>query len=160
MIFRTFIIAALAAVLWISPANAAITPGQKAPALVVTDLQGHKFDLQAQQGKTVVVTLWASWCPPCLEEIPVLNDFYRKYHSKGIEVLALSLDRPQDRDAMKKTAAKMAYPAAMSSDASANDFDTAGSLPVTYVIDAKGNVSAVFDEEPVTERELVKGVFK
>ncbi len=151
-------IAALVITLCSPTAEAAITPGQKAPALVVTDLQGHKFDLQAQRGKTVVVTLCASWCPDCLAEIPEMNDFYRKYHAKGIEVLALSVDRPQDREAMQKTAVKMAYPAAMSSDAATDDFDTAGSLPVTYVIDAKGNVSAVFDDKPVTEGELVKAI--
>ena len=146
-------------ILWIgfSPdaSATALSVGQKAPALVVTDINGHKFDLAALHGKTVVITLCASWCPPCLAEIPTLNDFYSKYHAKNVEMLALSLDRAHDRDAMKKIAATMRYPAAMSSEASDNGFDETGSLPVTYVIDPNGNINFAFSEKPVTEKELI-----
>ena len=131
MLFRKLIIAVLAITfcITISPdAFAAASVGQKAPALVVTDLQGHKFDLQDLRGKTVVVTLWASWCQPCLEEIPALNSFYQKYHVRGVEMIALSVDRPHDRDAAKKAAIAMHYPVALSADALTDDFDATGFL--------------------------------
>ena len=73
-------------------------------------------------------------------------------------MLALSLDGSHDRDAMKKIAATMRYPAAMSSEASDNGFDATGSLPVTYVVDPNGNISSVFTEKPVTKKELITAV--
>jgi peroxiredoxin len=158
-----YICAVLAFILSISfspNAAAAVSVGQKAPALVVTDLSGDKIDLGDMQGKTVIVTLWASWCPPCLEEIPMLRAFYHKYEDKGVEIVALSFDKPRDKKDVQKIAAKVDYPVALASDATANGFDGTGSLPVTYVIDGDGNVSAVFDDGPVTEGELVKAVFK
>ena len=159
MISKKFFIAALALTFWIglSPdAGAAVSVGQKAPELVVTDLAGVKVDLNEMQGKTVIVTLWASWCEPCLKEMPMLRDFYHKYEDRGVEVISLSLDRPHDRKAVEKVAAKVDYHVAMASDANTNGFDSTGSLPVTYVINSDGNVNAVFDQKPVTEAELVK----
>jgi cytochrome c biogenesis protein CcmG/thiol:disulfide interchange protein DsbE len=163
MVFRKFVIAILAVTFWVglSPdAGAAISVGQKAPALVVTDTAGKKVDLNGMKGKTVIVTLWASWCAPCLGEIPMLRDFYHKYEDQGVEIIALSLDGPHDKKAVEKIAAKVDYHVAMASDATANGFDEAGSLPVTYVIDTEGNVSAVFNDGPATEKELVGAVVK
>ncbi len=162
MIFRKLIPAVLAIVFStnFSPAAlAAISVGQKAPALVVTDLSGEKVDLSDMEGKTVIVTLWASWCQPCLEEIPALRDFYHKYEDKGIDIIALSFDRPHDKKAVQKIAATVDYHVAIASEATTNGFDGTGSLPVTYVINDKGNVSDIFDDKPVSEKELVKAVF-
>lgn len=163
MISRKLVIAALAITFLIgfSPdAGAAISVGQKAPALVVTDLSNTKIDLNDMEGKTVIVTLWASWCPPCLEEIPALREFYHKYEDQGVEIIALSLDRPHDKKAVQKIAATVDYHVALASDAMTNGFNSTGALPVTYVINADGNVSAIFNNGPVTEKELVKAVFK
>lgn len=163
MLSRKIIIVILAITFWISlspDAGAAVSVGQKAPALVVTDLSNVKVDLKDMQGKTVIVTLWASWCPPCLEEIPALREFYHKYEDKGVEIIALSLDRPHDKKAVQKIAATVDYHVALASDATTNGFDETGALPVTYVINADGNISAIFNDGPVTEKELVKAVFK
>src|ERR1700742_3004643 len=61
--------------------------GQPAPALVVQELNGQQFDLAAERGKVVMVNFWATWCPPCRKEMPMLNDFYQRYHSEGLELI-------------------------------------------------------------------------
>jgi cytochrome c biogenesis protein CcmG, thiol:disulfide interchange protein DsbE len=138
------------------PAFALATVGNPAPALVVPELNGQDFDLSALRGKVVVVSFWATWCPPCRKEMPALNAFYRQYHSKGLEMIGLSADRPHDRSDVIKAMQSFSYPAAMLDDAKANGFGEPSALPTTYVIDARGIVRAKLtpEKKAVTEQSL------
>jgi cytochrome c biogenesis protein CcmG/thiol:disulfide interchange protein DsbE len=141
-------------------ARAATDVGQSAPALVVPELDGPVFDLSALRGKVVVVNFWATWCPPCREEMPALNAFYRQYRGLGLEMIGLSADRPRDRSDVSKVMQSFSYPAAMLDDAKTNGFGDPSALPVTYVVDAQGMVRARFtpDEKPVTGETLAAAV--
>lgn len=55
-------------------------------------LQGENLSLAGYSGKFVLVTLWATWCPTCRKELPLLRNFYADNHRKGFEMLALSVD--------------------------------------------------------------------
>ena len=99
------VLALLAMILVIVPglsAFAATEVGQPAPALVVQELDGKTFDLSAARDKVVVVSFWATWCPPCRKEMPVLDALYRRYHGQGLEMIGLSADRPHDRSDVTK----------------------------------------------------------
>jgi cytochrome c biogenesis protein CcmG, thiol:disulfide interchange protein DsbE len=137
------------------------TLGQPAPALVIEELNGKTFDLAAQRGKVIIVNFWATWCSPCRKEMPALDAFYRRYHSKGLEMIGLSADRPHDRSEVIKVMQSFSYPAAMLDDAKSDGFDDPNALPVTYVVDAQGVIRAKFtpDEKPVTEQSLAAAVF-
>src|SRR5580704_18253304 len=76
--------------------------GQPAPALVVPELNDQTFDLSALRGKVVVINFWATWCQPCRQEMPALTAFYRQYHSKGVEMIGISADRPHERSNVNK----------------------------------------------------------
>ncbi len=65
-----------------------------------TLLNGQAFNQQTLAGKVVLVDFWATWCGPCVAEIPNVLEQYEKYHGQGFEVVAISLD--QDRDALEK----------------------------------------------------------
>jgi cytochrome c biogenesis protein CcmG, thiol:disulfide interchange protein DsbE len=134
--------------------------GKPAPALVVDELNGNKFDLAAEHGKVTIVNFWATWCPPCRKEMPALDAFYRRYHSQGLEMIGLSADRPHDRSEVAKVMQSYSYPAAMLDDAKSDGFSDPSALPVTYVVDAQGVVRAKFtpDEKPVTEQSLAVAV--
>jgi cytochrome c biogenesis protein CcmG/thiol:disulfide interchange protein DsbE len=136
--------------------RAAMEVGQPAPSLVVQELDGQTFDLGAARGKVVVVNFWATWCPPCREEMPALDTFYRRYHDQGLEMIGLSADRQRDRSDVKKVMQSFSYPAAMLDDAKINDFGAPSSLPVTFVIDGNGILRAKLtaDGMPVTEKSL------
>ncbi len=143
-----------------SIARAATEVGQPAPSLVVQELDGQTFDLGAVRGKVVIVSFWATWCPPCRAEMPVLDAFYRRYHGQGLEMIGLSADRPHDRSDVTKVMQSFSYPAAMLDDAKVNDFGTPGALPMTVVIDGQGMIRAQLtpDQTAVTEKSLSAAV--
>lgn len=153
--------AGVAAIIWVArSAFAAAIVGNAAPALAVSELDGQTFDLSAERGKVVIVNFWATWCPPCREEMPALDVFYRRYHSQGLEMIGVSADRPHDRSDVSKVMQSYSYPAAMLDDAKVNDFGTPDALPMTVVVDGNGVVRAKFtpDQTPVTEKSLTDAV--
>ncbi len=141
-------------------AFASATVGDAAPALVVPELDGQPFDLSEQRGKVVVVNFWATWCPPCREEMPALDAFYRRYHGQGREMIGLSADRPHDRSDVHKVMQSFSYPAAILDDAKVNDFASPDVLPVTFVVDRSGVIRAKLtsDQTPVSEKSLTDAV--
>ncbi len=117
---------------------------QRAPALTVSLSDGRDFDLAAMRGKVVLITFWATWCGPCLEEMPALEKYYLEHKADGFEVLALSVDRPGNRAKAFRVLAKLSFPGAMVSDASRNGFGTPEAVPVSYLVDAQGVVRDKF----------------
>lgn len=73
--------------------GAAGTPSKFAPATFLTPAEIHKT-IGKQKGRVVVLHLWASWCLPCLDELPLMAKFAREMKSKGVEVVSISLDDP------------------------------------------------------------------
>ena len=118
--------------------------GEPAQALIVTTLDGKTIDLATLRGKVVLVNYWATWCAPCREEMPTLSAFYRAYHDRGLELIAISVDRPRDQSRVVKASRALTYPTAMLSAISANGFGEPEGVPLTWVIDADGIVRDKF----------------
>lgn len=137
------------ALLTVSPGARAAPPavGQPAPPLVVPQLDGHEFDLAKLRGKVVLVNVWATWCSPCRSEMPTLNAFYRRYHSRGLELLGLSIDEAPDAARVRQVMQQFTYPGALASAARVDGFGEPIAVPVTYVIDAKGVIRAQLQAE-------------
>lgn len=138
---------------------AALTPwraARAAPNLVVRDLNGASFDLAARRGRVVIVNFWATWCPPCREEMPALASFYRRHAGRGLDMIAVSVDKPRDFDKVRQMAAALPFRVALIGEAAENGFGKPGGLPVTYVIDRTGQewIELRPDATPITEASL------
>jgi cytochrome c biogenesis protein CcmG, thiol:disulfide interchange protein DsbE len=159
--FAPFIFLAVAfAALVPFEAHAAGEVGQPAPALMVQELNGQTFDLAALRGKVIVINFWATWCPPCRQEMPALDAFYRRYHGEGLEMIGLAANRTHERSEVAKVMDAFSYPAAMLRDCKSNGFNDPTELPITYIVDAQGVVRAKLtpEETPVTEQSLTQAV--
>jgi cytochrome c biogenesis protein CcmG, thiol:disulfide interchange protein DsbE len=82
------------------PGNAGLAPGDSVPDFSLTDLSGRPVRLADYQGKVVVLNFWATWCPPCVEEMPSLKRFNDEFASRGVVVLAVSED--DDEQALRR----------------------------------------------------------
>lgn len=138
-------------------ARPAVQPAAKPdrPRLVLQTFAGEQYDLKAHRGKWVVVNFWATWCNPCLKEIPDLDAFDRA--RPDVEVIGLAYEEIEraDMEAFLKVH-RIGYPIALLDvyDPPA-DFDTPNGLPMTYLIAPDGLVARKF-LGPVTSAELAK----
>jgi peroxiredoxin len=73
-----------------------LSAGQLAPEIELPSPDGKKIKLSSLRGKYVLLDFWAAWCPPCRAENPNLVMNYQKYHSKGLEIFQVSLDRTRE----------------------------------------------------------------
>jgi thiol-disulfide isomerase/thioredoxin len=139
-----------AALAFVMPAQAAM-PEQ--PTLHVTTLDGKTFDLAAQRGKWVIVNYWATWCVPCIKEMPDISRFVAAH--KNVVAIGLAYEDSEPAD-IKAFLAKhpVVYPIAqVTLEQPPKDFDEPRGLPTTYLIGPDGKV-AKHIVGPVTEASL------
>ena len=125
--------------------------GEKAPAFTLKDAAGNEHSLSDFKGKYLVIDFWASWCGPCKKEMPFMKELYDKYHSKGLEMLAISTD--QDPNAWKKAMNKLDMPYLQLHDKNgvASDSYFVRGIPYVLLIGPKGNIVAIERGEVLEE---------
>ncbi len=114
---------------------------QAAPAWTLQNLEGKSVKLTDFKGKVVVLNFWATWCPPCREEIPDLIALQKQYAAQGVVVVGVSMDEG-DAAPVARFAKKMGinYPVVMGKPETAEAYDGIQVLPTTFIIDRQGNV--------------------
>jgi thiol-disulfide isomerase/thioredoxin len=135
-------------------ATSAFAATAQKPALVVKTLDDETFDLSAQSGKWVVVNYWATWCSPCLKELPDISGFVTAHKDKVVAI-GLDFEDTDKVDVVKFLQTHtLSYPVAqIDVDNPPKDFDTPKGLPNTYVIAPDGHVAKAF-LGPVTTKDL------
>jgi peroxiredoxin len=112
---------------------------QTAPDFTVKDIEGKTITLAGLKGKVVLVNFWATWCPPCREEIPDFVAFYNENKDRGLEIVGLSVDKMTAAELKPFVAHfKMSYPVALATSKIVRDFDPGDAIPTTIIIDKKG----------------------
>ncbi len=82
---------------WLKTINSFVGIGSQAPEIKLQNPEGNTVALSSLKGKYVLIDFWASWCGPCIQEMPNVRNAYAKYKSKGFEVFGVSLDSDKGR---------------------------------------------------------------
>ncbi len=131
-----------------------------APDFTLPTLAGDSLGLADLRGQVVLLNFWATWCGPCLEEIPALVDLYEDLHPAGLAIVGVSLDE-EGEEVVAPFAARfnINYPVALDQEGTvAEAFGGVWALPTTYVIDAEGAVvERIIGVYPVEERRPALG---
>ena len=151
---------ALALCLSLSPLSAATLPGEAGqitrltppapiPELTITDMNEQPTSLAAYKGKPLIVNLWATWCGPCIKEMPSLAKLAETLKSRGVTIVAISEDRG-GKSVVEPFLAKnqiSGLPILLDKTSSAMKLMQAKVLPTTVLIDAEGReVARVFGD--------------
>ena len=119
------------------PLSASASP---APAFQLPDKAGNIVDLAQQQGKIVYLDFWASWCGPCRQSFPWMNEMLGKYQAQGLEIIAVNLDSaPADAEKfLAKTPAT--FTVVYDNNGSTPTAYGVKGMPTSFLIDTKGEI--------------------
>lgn len=115
--------------------------GMMLPDYSAMNLDGTKFDLASRRGKVVLLNVWATWCTPCLAEIPELQRIHDAYAARGFEVVGASVDE-SGIESVKQfvDAKKMTYPIVLDPQGQVANLLQATVLPTSVLMDRTGKI--------------------
>ncbi len=118
----------------------AAAPRPVAPDFTLARLDGGTLTLSDLRGKVVFVNIWATWCPPCRQEMPSMVRLYERYRDRGLEIVAVSEDR--DPGAVRRFVAEygIPFPVVMDRDKAVYRAYRATGVPETHLINKRGEV--------------------
>ena len=116
-----------------------IQPGLEAPNFTFPDLNGRKLSLSSYRGKVVLVNVWATWCPPCRQEMPSMQRLYQRFKGGNFEILAVSIDST-GQEAVAPFMGKMnlTFPALLDPSETIKPLYGLTGVPESFIIDKEG----------------------
>jgi peroxiredoxin len=118
------------------------TVGKPAPLFAAEDINGLPIRLDAFRGKYVLIDFWATWCSPCVAELPRLQAAYRLYGGSGLEIIGVSLDENKTAVTDFVKVRKLPWRQLHNATSSADLVESFGvsSIPATYLVDPQGTI--------------------
>lgn len=124
----------------LSPAALAAGASEPAPDFELPLRGGGSVKLSALRGQVVMINFWASWCAPCRQEFPILDEMYRKYQPMGFTLVGVNVES-ETGDAERFLASMpVSFPVAFDSENSVSGQYGVSAMPTTLLVDRKGNV--------------------
>ena len=122
------------------PAHATI--GAPAPPYTAVALDGTPVSLAERRGKVLLFNIWATWCHPCREEIPVLEALWKARRAEGLEIIGVSIDASGEEEKVRDFAVRMGmtYPLWRDPDERVTSLFLSIGVPATYRIDRSGTL--------------------
>lgn len=111
-----------------------------APNFVLNDIDGDQYQLSEYRGQVVIINFWATWCPPCRDEMPSMQRAWEQLEQEGIYMLGINVGEDEDTIFQFTADYPVEFPLLMDSDSSViNQWPVRG-LPTTFVVDPKGQI--------------------
>jgi thiol-disulfide isomerase/thioredoxin len=136
----TLILLGLIAYLWFRPPAEVSEENRAASPWQVALTDGRTLTSESLRGKVVLVNFWATWCPYCRKEKPVIDSFWKDYRDKDFEVVSISVDDPPEKIAAWMQDKGYAFMAAPTNASVAAAFGNVTSVPTSFIIDADGHI--------------------
>lgn len=139
----------LAGAIAASAADVQPAVGHRAPDFTLRDPQGKSVQLSRVVGeRAVFLNFWATWCPPCREEMPTMERVYRDYQARGLEILAVSIDAGTEAAVASRVRTFLAelsltFPAVLDSQGDVVRAYRLRGLPTSFLIDRQGVIRSV-----------------
>jgi peroxiredoxin len=131
--------------------------GQLAPGFELKDLAGKNVQLSDYHGKVVLLNFWATWCPPCKEEMPWFVDLQQRYEAQGLQVIGVAMD-DSDQKTIEAFAKRLGvnYPVLLGKESTARAYGDVQFLPDTFYIGRDGkivsHVQGLIDRKEIEEK--------
>jgi peroxiredoxin len=121
------------------PAMAAVT-GAAAPDFTLKSASGENLKLSEYRGEVVLINFWASWCGPCRQEMPALDELHSRYHSLGFTVLGVNVeeDSRKARDVVNDL--QVSFPVLFDNSSKVSRLYDVVAMPSTVLVDRNGNI--------------------
>lgn len=110
-----------------------------APDFTLKSNQGSNIRLEELRGEVVMLNFWASWCGPCRQEMPLMNDIFSKYQDLGFTILAVNVDENQEDADRFLSAVPVDFPVLYDSSSKVSEMYEVDAMPTTVMIDRDGN---------------------
>ncbi len=121
----------------------AAAPAATAPDFTLRTADGKNLRLAEQRGRVVLVNFWATWCAPCRQEMPLLNQLYQKYQGSGFTLLGVNVDEDSRNAINLATKLGVSFPVLLDADKAVSKRYDLSSMPSTLLIDRDGKVRYV-----------------
>lgn len=122
-----------------------VEAGKKAPDFALTSLQGQTVRLSDYGGTGVLLNFWASWCDPCVNEMPLLNEAYGRL--PGVEIVAVNMGETKERASEFADRHRLKLPILLDSQGEVKKRYKISGLPATFLVDDKGRIVHKFSGE-------------
>lgn len=145
------------------PALATIGEG-KAPDFTLKTMRGGNFKLSEHRGEVVMINFWASWCGPCRQEMPLLEDLYKRYKDGGFTLLGVNVEEDSSQAQKLLKEIRVTFPILYDSSNKVSALYKVEAMPSTIIVDRDGNMRYLHhgylpgyeDEYQKQVRELIK----
>jgi thiol-disulfide isomerase/thioredoxin len=123
------------------PALAApAAPVSPAPAFELPSLNGKAVNLSQYKGQVVMINFWASWCAPCRQEMPLLEQMYKKYQPLGFTLLGINVEPDSAKAVEWLKATPVTFPILLDTQSQVSKLYAVQGMPNTVIVDRKGNL--------------------
>jgi len=117
--------------------------GQEAPDFALKSASGSNLRLSEYRGDVVMINFWATWCGPCRQEMPLLNDLYARYNRVGFSLLGVNIDDDSSRALEMAEELGVSFPVLFDERKEVSKLYQVEAMPVTVLVDREGKVRHV-----------------